>query len=282
LTPQWLSERVYSSLRLDSSQPSSITLAFVANLCSPSLVANCSLRMIAPLLFALLAAATNAERQEVTDIVTRCTTSYSEINLPTGVPTRTGYFTTTFTNNFSITSTTQSVITVTPAASTFYNVVNTTTTMTTTVVSTPSAITIPTPVGFFPVLKTGAATVPAPTAAAIGRHRRASLQSRARHLDLLRRLPITPAENTAGYIVLDNGDGQDLRRTFPVYVECQVSVEINSTETTIVTGKAVTSVLVPATATAVSTETFTTTETVVSVAARPTEYAACQSNNVGE
>ena len=49
-----------------------------------------------------------------------------------------------------------------------------------------------------------------------------------------------------------------------------------------VTGKPVTSVLVPITATAVSTETLTTTETVVSVAAQPTEYAACQSNNVGE
>jgi hypothetical protein len=127
--------------------------------------------------------------------------------------------------------------------------------MTITVVNTPSVTTIPTPVGFFPVLKTGAATVPA----VIGRHRRASLQSRARHLDLLRRLPITLAENTAGYIVLDDGEGKDLRRTFPVYVECQVSVKINRTETTIVTGEPVTSVLVPATATAVSTETFTTT-----------------------
>ncbi|KAG9198109.1 hypothetical protein G6514_000543 [Epicoccum nigrum] len=152
--------------------------------------------------------------------------------------------------------------------------------MTTTVVNTPSATTIPNPVGFFPVLKTGAATVPAPTSAVIGRHRRASLQSRARRLDLLRHLPITLAENTAGYIVLDDGEGKDLRRTFPVYVECQVSVNINSTETTIVTGEPVTSVLVPATATAVSTETFTTTQTVVSVAAQPTEYAACQPNNI--
>lgn len=241
--------------------------------------------MIVPLIVAAFAAFTTAQCQLVTETVpVGCTTSYSEIDLPTDVPIPTAHFTTTYSNNMTITSTTQNTITVTPGATTsIIGVVNTTTTLTTTVVSVPAATTVPTPTGFFPILKTGLA-VPAPTSTAtIGRHRRAMIEARADHLQRLhRRFPETPAGNTVGYIVSDDGDGQDLVRSFPVYVECQVAVNINSTETVIVTGLPVTSTLLPATATALSTATITTTETIISIAPQPTVYAACQANNVGK
>lgn len=241
--------------------------------------------MMIPFFIAAFAAFTTAQCQEVTETVPMgCTTSYSEIDLPTDSPIPTAYFTTTYNYSMTITSTTQDTITVTPGATTsIIGVVNTTTTLTTTVVSVPAATTVETAAGFFPVIKTGLAVAAPTSTATIGRHRRAMVEARTHHIMKLgKRFPETPAGNTVGYIVSDDGDGQDLVRSFPVYVECQVAVNINSTETIVVEGLPVTSTLLPATATALSTQTVTTTETIVSIAPQPTVYAACQANNVGK
>ncbi|KAH6622088.1 hypothetical protein C7974DRAFT_215892 [Boeremia exigua] len=244
--------------------------------------------MIFPLLIAGFAAVSTAQSivsvspcQEVTETLTECRTSYSEFAAPTGVSIQTASFTTTFNYSISITSTTYETVTVTPAATTnFIGVVNVTSTFTTTVTSVPAATTIPSPKGFFPIINTGIAVAPTPTPSAIGRHRRASIESRAEHLQRVKRLPETPAGNTVGFIVFENGEAQSLRRTFPVFVECHYTVNINSTVTTIVAGPPQTEVLVPATATAASTSTVSVTETVIEIDAQPTEYAACQANNV--
>ncbi|KAF2624025.1 hypothetical protein BU25DRAFT_493927 [Macroventuria anomochaeta] len=233
--------------------------------------------MLLPFFLAVLAAVSTAECQEVTETVIRCTTSYGMFAARTGVNIETAFFTTTTTNSFAITSTVQATITVTPLATTFINVVNVTSTLTTTVTSVPAATTISAPVGFFPLINRG---TPTPIPTAIGRHRRALIEPRAEHLQKVKRLPKTPAENTGEFIVLPNGDAQSLNRVFPTFVECRVSININSTETTIVTGLPKTEVLVPATATAVSTSTVSVTETIIDVQAQPTEYAACQPNNV--
>ncbi|KAJ4379202.1 hypothetical protein N0V86_005246 [Didymella sp. IMI 355093] len=233
--------------------------------------------MILTLFVAALAAVSSAQCQEVTETVTRCTTSYSEFPLPTGSTIETSFVYATITNHLSINSTTQQTITVTPVATTFTDVFNTTTTVTTTVTSVPAAITVPTPVGFFPLINTAAAT---PTA--LGRHRRALIETRAQHLEKVKRLPKTPTGNTGGFIVLLDGQGQSFDRTFATNVTCRVTTNINSTTTIVVTGLPQTETLVPATATAVSTSTVTATETVIQIEATPTEYAACQPNNVGE
>ncbi|KAJ8111786.1 hypothetical protein OPT61_g5706 [Boeremia exigua] len=234
--------------------------------------------MILTVLVAAFAAFSTAQCQEVTETVTRCTTSYSEFAVPTESIKTASYFT-TFTYNFSITSTTQETVTVTPLATTFTDVVNVTSTTTTTVISVPAATTIAAPAGFFPLINRPIALA-APTPTTVGRHRRGLIESRAEHLQRVKRLPKTPSGNTSGFIVLPNGDAQSLARGFPAHVDCQVIVNINSTTTTTVTGTPVTEVLVPATATAVSTSTFTVTETINEVDAQPTEYAACQANNV--
>lgn len=234
--------------------------------------------MIFALFIAALAAVSTAQCQEVTETVTRCTTSYSEFPLPTGSITETSFVYATVTNTMSITSTTQETLTVTPVATTFTDVVNTTTTVTTTVTSVPAATTISAPLGFFPLINTPTAT---PTAF-IGRHRRASIETRAQHLQKVKRLPKTPEGNTGGFIVLPDGKGQSLNRVYPVGITCRVTTNINSTTTVVVTGLPKTETLVPATATAVSTSTFTATETIIEIEAQPTEYAACQPNNVGE
>ncbi len=236
--------------------------------------------MIFTLFVAAFAAISTAQCQEVTETVTSCTTSYSEFAPSTAI--RTAYYTSTFTYSFSITSTTQETITVTPVATTFTDVVNVTSTTITTITSVPAAVTVPASSGFFPLINRPNALGPAPTPAIIGRHRRGLIESRAQHLDRVKRLPKTPAGNTSGFIVLPNGSAQSLSRDFITDVVCNVAVNINSTQTTVVTATPVTELLVPATATAVSTSTFTVTETVLEVDAQPTEYAACQPNNVGK
>lgn len=234
--------------------------------------------MIFAIFVATLAAVSTAQCQEVTETVTRCTTSYSELPLATGTFVETSFvYENATTNKFTITSTTQQTITVTPAANTFTDIVSTTTTFTTTVTSTPAATTISAPAGFFPIINTPAAT---PTA--LGRHRRALIETRAQHLQKVKRLPKTPEGNTGGFIILPNGQGQSFDRVYPVGVTCRVTTNINSTETVIVDGPPKTEILVPATATAVSTSTMTATETIIEIVAQPTEYAACQSNNIGE
>lgn len=234
--------------------------------------------MILPLFIAAIAAISAAQCQEITETVTRCTTSYSEFPVPTGSTIETLSTYATITNNMTITTTTQQTITVTPAATTFTDVVNATTTVTTTVTSVPAATTMPAPVGFFPLINAPAAT---PTAF-IGRHRRATIDTRAQHLEKVKRLPKTPKGNTGGFIVLANGHGQSLNRIYPWQVTCRYTVNINSTTTVVVTALPQTETLVPATATAVSTSTTTATETIIEIEAQPTEYAACQPNNVGK
>jgi hypothetical protein len=108
------------------------------------------------------------------------------------------------------------------------------------------------------------------------------IESRAEHLQKAKRLPETPLGNSAGFIVLPNGQGQSINRIYPAYVECRVTVNVNNIEAAIVTGLPKTEVLVPTTATAISTSTISVTEVVTEVQATPTEYAACQPNNVGE
>ncbi|KAF3046202.1 hypothetical protein E8E11_008605 [Didymella keratinophila] len=180
----------------------------------------------------------------------------------------------------TVTTTTQQTITVTPAATTFTDVVNATTTVTTTVTSVPAATTIPAPVGFFPLINRPTAIATATGTTFIGRHRRASIETRAQHLEKVKRLPRTPEGNTGGFVVLPNGQGQSLNRIYPVGVTCRLTTNINSTTTVVVTGTTQTETLVPATATAVSTSTTTATETIIEIEAQPTEYAACQPNNV--
>lgn len=235
--------------------------------------------MLLPVFVAVLAAVSYAQSQEVTETVTLCTTSYSEFAAPTGANIETAFYTTTLRNNFSMTSTTQETITVTPLATVSIDVVNVTSTLTTTVTSVPAATTIPAPPGFFPLRNTGATT---PTPTAIGRHRRASVESRTEHLQKVKRYPKTPVGNSVGFIVRADGTAQSLDRLSPIFVECRVSINVNRTETTIVTGPPITETLVPATATAVSTSTVSVTETVIEIVAQPTEYAACQPNNVGK
>jgi hypothetical protein len=238
--------------------------------------------MIFPLFIAALAVVSTAQCQEVTETVTRCTTSYSEFPLPTGSITETSFVYATVTNNMTVTTTTQQTITVTPAATTFTDVANATTTVTTTVTSVPAAITIPAPNGFFPLINLPTAIATATATGIVGRHRRAMVETRAQHLEKVKRLPRTPEGNTGGFVVLPNGQGQSLNRIYPVGVTCRLTTNINSTTTVVVTGTPQTETLVPATATAVSTSTTTATETIIEIEAQPTEYAACQPNNVGK
>lgn len=238
--------------------------------------------MFLPLFIAALAAVSKAQCQEITETVTRCTTSYSEFPLPTGSITETSFVYATVTNNMTVTTTTQDTITVTPAATTFTDVVNTTTTVTTTITSVPAATTIPAPVGFFPLINTPTAIAAATGTSFVGRHRRAMVETRAQHLKKVKRLPKTPEGNTGGFIMFADGQGQSFDRAHPVGVTCRLTTNINSTTTVVVTGTPQTETLVPATATAVSTSTTTATETIIEIEAQPTEYAACQPNNVGK
>ena len=249
--------------------------------------------MFVPLFIAVLAAASTAQCQSTSvssEIVTRCTTSYSEFPAPTGANIETAYFFTFATNNLTITSTTQETTTVTPSATTFTDVVNVTSTFFSTFTSVPAAITIPAPASFFPLLNPVSSTTPTATATVtmtvtatvVGRHRRALVEPRAEHLQKAKRLPKTPLGNSGGFVVLPNGQGRSINRIYPAYVECRVNVNVNNMDTVIVTGLPKTEVLVPATATAVSTSTISVTEVVTEVQATPTEYAACQPNNVGK
>jgi hypothetical protein len=231
--------------------------------------------MLVPLFFAAIAAIPAVKAQNVTASVTRCETHFGMFPASTGSSLETWYKYSTTTKMFQITSTTQETITLTPSATTFTDVVDTTSTFFTTVTSVPAATTIPTPAGFFPLL------ILNPTPAPIVRYKRGLIQSRTEHdLHTLNRQ--TLPGNSAGFIVLPDGSTSNLTTEYPHHIVCRVTVTINSTSTTIVTGLPKTEILVPATATVVSTATFTVTETVVEVVPRPTVYAACQANNVGK
>jgi hypothetical protein len=119
------------------------------------------------------------------------------------------------------------------------------------------------------------------TPTAIGRHRRGSVHSRTEHvLHKIKRQ--TAPGNSAGFLVESDGTTVDLKRQFPHRVVCRVLTTFNVNTTAIVTGLPKTEVVIPATATAVSTSTFEVTETIIEQVPRPTVYAACQPNNVGK
>lgn len=233
------------------------------------------LKMLVPLFIAAIAAIPAVKAQDVTASVTRCTTRFGMFPAPTGVSLDTWYNYATTTNSFAITSTTQETTTITPSATTFTDVVNVTSTFFTTSTSIPVPVTVATPAGFFPLLASAA-----PTATPIGRFKRASIDSRAEHIHKVKRQ--TAPGNTAGFIVSPDGTTSNLNRIYPQRVVCRVAVTVNSTSTTIVTGLPKTETLVPATATSVSTATFSVTETIVEVQAQATTYAACGENNVGK
>ncbi|KAJ4348984.1 hypothetical protein N0V95_004981 [Ascochyta clinopodiicola] len=232
--------------------------------------------MLVPFFIAAIAAipAVQAQTQDVTASVTRCTTRFGMFPAPTGASLDTWYNYATTTNSFAVTSTTQETTTVTPSATTFTDVVNVTSTFFTTSTSVPAAVVVPTPAGFFPLINAMAT----PAAAPMGRYKRALIEARSEHIHKVKRQ--TAPGNTAGFIVSADGSTSNLNRIYPQRVVCRVAVTVNSTSTTIVTGLPKTEVLVPATATAVSTATFSVTETVIEVVARPTTYAACGGNNV--
>lgn len=235
--------------------------------------------MLVPFVIAAIAALPAVKAQEVTGsanaAVTRCTTRFGMFPAPTGTTLSTWYNYAITTNSFTITSTTQDTITVTPSATTFTDVVNVTSTFFATSISIPVPVTVPTPIGFFPLL-----AVAAPTATPIGRFKRASIESRAEHIRNMKRQ--TAPGNTAGFIVSADGKTSNLNRIFPQCVVCRVAITVNSTSTTIVTGLPKTETLVPITATSVSTATFSTTQTIIEVQAQATNYAACGPNNVGK
>ncbi|KAF9694929.1 hypothetical protein EKO04_006866 [Ascochyta lentis] len=231
--------------------------------------------MLVPFFIAAIAAIPAVKaQQDVTASVTRCTTRFGMFPAPTGASLNTWYNYATTTNSFAVTTTTQETTTVTPSATTFTDVVNVTSTFFTTTTSVPAAVVVPTAAGFFPLL----AILATPAATPIGRYKRGSIESRAEHIHKVKRQ--TAPGNTAGFIVSPDGSTSNLNRIYPQRVVCRVAVTVNSTTTTIVTGLPKTEVLVPATATAVSTATFSVTETVIEVVARPTTYAACEPNNV--
>jgi hypothetical protein len=230
-------------------------------------------------LVAACAAISAVAAQDVTSSATRCTTRFGYYALPTGtagteaVPTWYRYSTTT--NLFSITYTTRDTVTSTPDATTFTDMLTTTTTIITTTTSIPEPIVVATPAGFIALSAAGSA-VPTSNSRA-----RRSIEGRDGHaVSLFKRQ--TAANNTGGFIVDRNGNVSSLDRKFIQRVDCRVSVTVNSTMTTIVTGTPETVVVAPATATSVSTTTISTTETITQIAPQQTIYEACQPNNVSK
>ncbi|CAO2649301.1 Nn.00g066860.m01.CDS01 [Neocucurbitaria sp. VM-36] len=234
--------------------------------------------MLVPVFFAALAAISTVAAQDVTSSATRCTTRFGYYALPTGtagseaVPTWYRYTTTT--NFFSITYTTRDTVTATPSATTFTDVLTTTTTFSTTTTSTPSAITVPTPAGFIPLLAVDVAQ--ATPNSRIKRYELGARDSLA--LGLHKRQ--TAANHTGGFSVDRDGHSSSLDRKFVQRVDCRVSVTVNSTTTTIVTGLPETVFVAAQTATAVTTTTVSTTTTVTEILPTTTIYEACRGNNI--
>lgn len=217
---------------------------------------------------------------EVTSSATRCTTIFGYYPIPTGTAGTealpTWYRFTTKTNIFKATTTTRDTITVTPTATTLVDVVTSATTLYTTETSTPAAVTIAPSAGFIPLL---AVDFVQPTGG-LSRAKRFELE--ARDPNVLRRQLQMPGGNvTGGYRVDTNGVGSTMYRNYTLRVQCLVSVDINRTETTVVTGLPETVQVAPATATAVSTVTVSVTETIEETAPTPSIWLACQRNNVG-
>tara|TARA_R110002003_G_scaffold48_23_gene4153 strand:+ start:1793 stop:2506 length:714 start_codon:yes stop_codon:yes gene_type:complete len=237
--------------------------------------------MLVSIVIAALSALPAISAQDVTaSSVTRCTTRFGYYPLPTGTAAVPTWFKfTTTTNFFSITYTTRDTLTVTPSATTFTDVVTTTAVFSTTTTSVPAPTTIPTPAGFLPLLAFNPA---GPTAGGLSRFKRYDIQGRDADtaLEIVRRQ--TATNNTGGFQVDRNGMSANIFRRFPQQVNCRVSVTVNSTTTTIVTGLPETVIAPASTVGVVSTSTVSVTSTVEVVAPRRTVYAACLDNNVGE
>ncbi|KAH7074525.1 hypothetical protein BKA63DRAFT_315636 [Paraphoma chrysanthemicola] len=234
--------------------------------------------MLFSIVIAALSALPAISAQDVSSSATRCTTRFGYYPLPTGTAAVPTWFKfTTTTNVFQVTYTTRDSVTVTPSATTFTDVITTTAVFSVTTTSVPAPTTVPTPAGFLPLVAFNPA---GPTAAGLSRFKRYDLQGRDAEtaLELVRRQ--TAANSTGGYQVDRNGQSADIYRKYPQQVNCRVSVTVNSTRITIVTGLPET-FIVPATAVGVtSTSTVSVTTTIEVVAPRVTKYAACLENNV--
>lgn len=235
--------------------------------------------MLLPAVIAAIAAISTVSAQDVTAVATECSTRYGYYPLPTGssgsaaVPTYSRAVTNIRT--FSVVYTTRDVITATPDATTFVDVQTTTTTVFTTTTSTPVPVTVATPAGFVPMMGMGQ---PGPTAAS--RIKRRIGGRDAHDLSVFKRQ--TAANHTGGYIVDRNGNGTTFNRKYVRRIDCTVTYNVDRTVVTVVTGLPETVFVAPATATSLSTITFSTTQTVTAIAPRETVYQACQANNVGE
>jgi hypothetical protein len=238
------------------------------------MLALTNLTVLLAALPSVFAQGTNA----TTYIATRCTTRFGFTPLPTGTAgAPTWYSFTTTTNIARITYTTHEIVSVTPVAATYTNLVRLTTTISTTTTTTPVATTIATPKAFLPLLLVNMANpTPIPH---IKRH--THLSSSESGLEVTHPLKRQTCSTCSGGFIIDrNGQGSNLKRVHPHRVDCRVLTTVNTTLVIIETGEPTTVIVPQPTAEAASTTTFSTTTTFTEVAARPTKYAACASNNV--
>ncbi|KAF2731105.1 hypothetical protein EJ04DRAFT_545379 [Polyplosphaeria fusca] len=243
--------------------------------------------MLLPSVLAALLAASPALAQ--TSTISICFTALGFSPAKTSIRTLYEFF--PYTTTAYVNVTTQSTVTVTPDATTFTDIAVTTTTISTTTTFTPSPITIPTPARFAPLLQVAQTPVVTddtpifslPTITPTG-----GLPSVrfARHLndpidgpqELQKRQ--TPANNTAGYYVDENGNPSGLRRTYPRRVRCNVSIFVTTTSTSTITASPATVTAPQVTATLLTTRTVSTTTTIIQSLLPKTIYAACAANNV--
>ncbi|KAI8940616.1 hypothetical protein NX059_001888 [Plenodomus lindquistii] len=230
-----------------------------------------------PAFVAAAAAITTVVAQDVTASATDCTTRFGYYPLPTGtagtaaVPTWYRFITST--HLFSVVSTVHDTVTLTPDATTFVDIQTTTTTIVTTTTSIPAAVTVPTPEGFSPLI-----AVSTPVVTGISRVKREIAGRDAHDLGLFKRQ--TAVNHTGGFIVDRTGNATTLNRKFVLRVDCEVTVDVNRTSVTVVTGLPETVLIAPATAISLSTTTVSSTQTVTEIQPAATIYQACQANNV--
>lgn len=238
--------------------------------------------MLAPTILTVLLAALPSVFSQGTNattyIATRCTTRFGFTPLPTGTAgAPTWYSFTTTTNIARITYTTHETVSVTPVATTYTDLVRLTTTISTTTTTIPVATTIATPKAFLPLLLVNMANpTPIPR---IKRH--THLSSSESGLEVAHPLKRQTCSTCSGGFIIDrNGQGSNLKRVHPHRVDCRVLTTVNTTLVVIETGDPTTVITPQSTSKAVSTTIFSTTTTLTEVAARPTKYAACASNNI--
>ncbi|CBY00807.1 hypothetical protein LEMA_P019370.1 [Plenodomus lingam JN3] len=234
--------------------------------------------MLFPAFVAAAAAISTVAAQDVTASATDCTTRFGYYPLPTGtagaaaVPTWYRYITST--HLFSLSSTVHDTVTATPDATTFVNVLTTTSTVTETTTSTEAPVVVPTPAGFINLL---AVSTPVVTGS-VSRVKREIAGRDSHELSLFKRQ--TALNHTGGYIVDRTGNATSLNRKFILRVDCRVTVNVNRTSISIVTGLPETVFLAPGTAVSLSTSTIRITQTVTEIQPAETIYQACQDNNI--